>query len=164
MSLKQLFSSETNRWYGIYTLLYIAIVFVMAGFVWLEARQFPTSISEFDFILLSLATFRIIRLFVYDKVMLFVRDFFASAHSTGLRIAGELLNCPWCFGLWASTFVVFFYYVMPMAWFVFLFLAIAGIGSFIQILMNKIGWNAELFKMEAMSRRGEHETEVGPKA
>ncbi len=163
MTLKQIFENETDRWYGVYTLIYIVLVFVMAGFIWLQGRQFPTAIPLFDFLMLSLATFRIIRLFVYDKVMLFVRDYFASAPHGPKKIAGELLNCPWCFGLWASTFVIFFYYVMPMSWFVFLFLAVSGLGSFVQILTNKIGWNAELLKMEAQSRRPAEETEVGPK-
>lgn len=163
MTLKELFNKEENRWNGFFTLLYIALVFILSGLVWLVDEKFPKSISLFDFLLLFLATFRLVRLFVYDKVMLFVRDYFASAESGPRKTAGELLNCPWCFGLWAGTFVAFFYFVMPMAWFVILILAVSGLATFVQILANKIGWKAELAKMDALSRRSPEEKEVGPK-
>jgi hypothetical protein len=163
MTIKQLFENEENRWNSIYTLIYIVLVFVFSGLVWLVDNQFPKDVSWFDFMLLVLATFRLVRLFVYDRVMLFVRDYFASASGGALKTAGDLLNCPWCFGMWAGTFVAFFYFVMPMAWFVILILAISGLATFIQVLINMIGWRAEHSKMETQAKRPPEVKEVGPK-
>ncbi len=149
MTVKQHFKNEEHRLNALFGVGYVALVFVLAGFVWLVDERFPTTISTFDFILLSLATFRLIRLFVYDKVSLFVREYFANGKSGPKKTVGDLLGCPWCFGVWASTFLIFFYYVMPMAWFVILILAVSGAASFIQIFINMIGWRAEQLKNEA---------------
>lgn len=146
MTLKQLFKNEEHRLNAFFGLGYLAMIFVLAGFVWLVDERFPTTISTFDFILLSLATFRLIRLFVYDKVSLFIREYFRDEKSGPKKTIGDLLGCPWCFGIWASTFLVFFYYVMPMAWFVILILAVSGVASFVQILANMFGWRAEHLK------------------
>ena len=152
MTFKQLFKNEEHRLNAFFGLGYIALIFVLAGLVWLVDERFPTEISTFDFILLSLATFRLIRLFVYDKVSLFVREYFADEKSGPKKTIGDLLGCPWCFGVWAGTLLVFFYYVMPMAWFVILILAVSGVASFIQILINMIGWRAEQLKNEVQGR------------
>ncbi len=154
MTLKELFQNDEHRWNAIFSLGYVVLVFVLAGLIWLVDRSFPKTLTLFDFILISLATFRLVRLFVYDKVTLFVRDYFTSHLSGPKKALADLLGCPWCFGVWAGTLVVFFYYVMPMAWLVLLILAIAGVASFIQILINKIGWDAELMKLETQKREG----------
>jgi len=152
MTLKELFQNGEHKWNAIYSVFYAVLIFVLAGAVWLVDEKFPKSISVFDLVLLSLATFRLIRLFVYDAVTLFIREYVANAQG-GAGHLKHILGCPWCFGVWAGTLVVFFYYVMPMAWFVFLILAISGVASFIQVLINMIGWKAELGKMEAQSKK-----------
>ncbi len=126
--------------------------------------RLPDSISLFDLALVSLAAFRLTRLFVYDKITQFVRDWFLvkrvekadgelliirSPHRSGpLRTISELLGCPWCFGVWAALVVLFFYALTPLAWFPILLLAVAGVGSFLQILANMIGWRAERLKQK----------------
>ena len=59
------------------------------------------------------------------------------------RTLADLLSCPWCFGLWASASVTFFYLLSPYAFFFVLFLAIGAVASFLQVLTNMIGWQAE---------------------
>lgn len=153
MKFNELFKNDENRSNGIFTIIYIVLIFVLSGLIWLVDEKFPREIPLFDVILISLATFRLVRLFTYDRVMLFFREYFSAHESSFVRVAGDLLNCPWCFGLWAGTFVVFFYFVMPMAWLVILILAISGVASFIQILINKIGWRAEQLKQEVLDRK-----------
>ena len=96
MTFKQLFKNEEHRLNAFFGLGYIALIFVLAGLVWLVDERFPTEISTFDFILLSLATFRLIRLFVYDKVSLFVREYFADEKSgpkkTSAKVATDSAN------------------------------------------------------------------------
>lgn len=155
--------NDQNMWYIIFT-IFFAVIFLGAMWVlWIQNKLLLTSISLFDVTLIILATFRLIRLFVYDKIMQFFRDIFLDKieHTTegeqvimvrnkplnGPRLTvTELLNCPWCFGLWAGFMVVFFYFLTPLAWFVILVLAVSGVSSFIQILINMIGWKAEYLK------------------
>lgn len=145
-------------WNIIFGALFAA--FLVSGTIILEDN--PTAalhdISVFEFIILALATFRLTRLFVYDKITAFFREQFYNARvlktgvvlekpSTGpRRTLADLMSCPWCFGMWAATVVVFFYALTPYAWYPILILAISALGSLMQIFSNMIGWKAEGLK------------------
>lgn len=148
MTLKELFQNDDNRMNALYVLFFGVSLFVMAGFVWLVDRRFPYEISVFDFILISLATFRLVRLFVYDHITLFIRTYLAASPHGFKKATSDLFDCPWCFGVWAAAGLTVLYYILPMMWLVILILAIAGTASCVQILVNMIGWRAEKLKHE----------------
>lgn len=122
----------------------------------------PVAIGIFDAVLISLASFRITRLFVYDGIMQFVRDWFLhrtvmytsdevvirrKKYPSGfLRAMSDLFSCPWCFGLQAAMLVVFFFYLSPLAWIVIFMFAVGGVATFVQLMANAIGWRAENLK------------------
>jgi hypothetical protein len=54
--------------------------------------------------------------------------------------------------MWSALIGTLAYYAFPWAWFVVLFLAIAGVSSFVQIIANAIGWYAENLKHTATSK------------
>ncbi|HYF29119.1 MAG TPA: DUF1360 domain-containing protein [Candidatus Paceibacterota bacterium] len=122
------------------------------GIAWLAMTgKFDRPVSLGDFVLMALATWRLIRLFTYDAITAFVRDWFANAAPhTFLGTLKTLINCPWCIGLWFSFIVVFFYFATIYAWPVILILALAAIGSFLQILSNLVGWSAEAKKRSVL--------------
>ena len=130
-------------WNLIFSLFFA--VLVLSGSSWLlSTGKIHAGITLGDFIILSLAIFRLIRLFTYDHITQFVRNWFVDAPERSfLGTLGALINCPWCTGLWFSFLVMFFAYATPIAWPVILILALASVASFIQILTNWIGWNAE---------------------
>jgi fatty acid desaturase len=64
------------------------------------------------------------------------------------RTLADLLSCTWCFGLWASSTVLFFYLLTPYAVFPVVVLAIGAVASFLQIIANLVGHRAEQIKME----------------
>ena len=129
---------------------------------------FLVSVPPFDALLMALATFRITRLIVYDKITRWFRELFADSRefteggvtyveikpfSSGFRhTIHDLLECPWCIGIWSALVVVFFYFIYPWAWSVIFFLALAGAGSLIQIWANGIGWKAENLKLDSFER------------
>jgi hypothetical protein len=103
----------------------------------------------------SLAIFRLIRLFSYDIITQFIRDWFVGARVGTFRYTfGTLINCPWCTGLWFSFVVVFFYFATPYAWPIILVLALAAVASFLQVISSLVGWHAEGKKLEVLSKRG----------
>lgn len=146
--------------------------FVLGLFFLIERWDlYVTSINWFDFMLIILATFRLTRLLVYDKIMEFFRDWFCkieerknldgttelvrTKYERGpLRTVSDLLDCPWCTSLWFSLFVTFFYFLHPLFWFVILVLAVAGVAAVVQVTANLVGWKAELAKLEALERKG----------
>ncbi len=132
--------------------LFFAFIFIV-GVSWLfGTHRIFYDVSVRDILLISLATFRLIRLFTYDVITKFIRDSFVEARKgTFAFTAGELLNCPWCVGLWFSYIVLFFYFATPYAWPVILVLAVAAIASFFQIVANLIGWNAQYRKIETQA-------------
>lgn len=136
-------------WYTAFSLFFIALL--VLAYQWLSVRGLlDYGMSAGDIVLVSLAVMRLVRLFTYDKITKFVRDWFVGAAPDSFRgTLGALLDCPWCTGLWFSGFVLFFYYAWDGAWFFILILAIASIASFLQILANLAGWSAEHRKREA---------------
>jgi hypothetical protein len=120
-------------------------VLVIIGLSYLNSvHRLPGGVSFADLFLMALAIFRLVRLFTYDHITKFLRDYFAESkkYSLGATL-GALLNCPWCTGLWFSAVVVFVYFATPYAWPIILLLALAALGSFFMILANLVGWHAE---------------------
>ena len=134
-----------------------------------------TDVSVFEFVILTLAVFRLQRLFVYDSVSQFIRDIFLetkevlddkegviyvirSKYKTGVkRLFADLLSCPWCVGMWCAVFAVIVYFMYPVTWPLWLLMAIAGLSSFIQILANYVGWKAEGSKIVVKEHGGERQ-------
>jgi len=139
-------------WYTALSLFFAALA--TWAYVWLDSRGLLIPwVPIGDFILMALAVMRLVRLFTYDVITEFIRNWFVGAAPHSLRASlGELINCPWCLGLWWALVVGFFYFATPIAWYGILVLALASIASFLQVLANLIGWSAELKKREAQSR------------
>ncbi len=129
-----------------------------------EAYKAYDDLALVDFVLVTLASFRLIRLFVYDKIFAFFREQFYNVVEKGgevylvkpekgpRRTLADLLSCPWCFGVWATATVLFFYLLTPYAMFPVLLLALSGIASMLQIASNLIGWKAEGAKQDSQGR------------
>src|SRR3989344_2956338 len=103
--------NNQNLWNFLYTAFFIflfasgvMIIYKVNGFL-------PTAIDFFDFILIILASFRLTRLFIYDRVMKFFRDWFLDSREVitpegevlilrekptdgPKRTAAEILDCP----------------------------------------------------------------------
>lgn len=132
-------------------------------------------VTVFEFVILTLAVFRLQRLFVYDTVAQWVRDLFLetkevlndkegviyvvrSKYKKGIRrLFADLLSCPWCVGVWCAVGAVITYFMYPITWPFWLLMAIAGASSFVQILANYVGWSAEGSKIIVKKRGGQRQ-------
>lgn len=159
---------EQNLWNFIFSVIFAVLLLLMtAGLGDISARI--SNITTVDFFILVLASFRLIRLFSYDKITQFARDFFLDIVETSTtkgekiiskikptigprRTILELLDCPWCTGVWLAIFVVFFYFYTPYAKFPLLVLAIAGLATVFQLSTNAIGWTAENLKQKSQGK------------
>jgi len=140
-----------HYWHVFFGVVFAGIV--AWGTLWLMESSFLTPwVSLGDFALMALAVMRLVRLFCYDSITSFIREWFAGSDPYSfLGTINTLMNCPWCLGLWFAFFVPFFYFATPLAWFPIFMLALAAVGSFLQVLANFVGWSAEAKKREAQS-------------
>jgi hypothetical protein len=150
-----------NFWNFTVTLFVLAaaIIFLPMGSV--KAMRVLSEMTPFHFILLSLATFRLTRLFVADFIMQWFRDLFMKkivAHDDignvdyircekqpeGFRrIISDLLGCPWCVGVWMAFATLSTYYlavsgILPAAWVIIYIFALAGSGEFAYALISAL--------------------------
>lgn len=157
-------SIDQYIWNVVFTLLFVVLATVALAMLE-DGGHIGYGVLGFgDMLLLSLATFRLTRLFVYDAVTKFVRELFWDAEEMAgevvftkplrgpRRTLADLFSCPWCFGIWAAAVLTFFYLYTPISFVPIAVLAIAGLGSFFQLLANMVGWKAEKLKHEVEER------------
>jgi hypothetical protein len=156
--------TEQYFWNFVFSVFFVVLVFL--GSIILESGTYRTwaSLTLLDLSIITLATFRLIRLVTYDKITAFFREQFYDEKSVrgGVvlekpaggprRTLADLVSCPWCLGVWGSAMVIFFYMLTPYAYYPILLLAIAGVATVLQLTANLIGWYAEGKKLEVEDR------------
>jgi hypothetical protein len=150
-------------WNIVFIIFFGSLVVMGAIILETEARVPLTQLTTFDFILITLATWRLTRLFVNDNMTKFFREQFWDLKKVGKgfglekpkfgprRTIADLLSCPWCFSLWAGATIIFFYLITPFAVFPVIILAISAVATFLQILSSLVGNKAEILKEENQS-------------
>ena len=125
-----------------------------------ESRINLDELSTVDFVLMTLASWRLTRLFVYDNITKFIREQFWDVVKAGKgytlekpkvgprRTMADLLSCPWCIGIWAAATVIFFYLVTPYATYPIMLLALSAVATFLQLLSNLVGHKAEQARIQ----------------
>jgi Protein of unknown function (DUF1360) len=108
-----------------------------------------------ELIIIVLASFRLTRLLVYDQITQFIRtpffneieevdesgqkEIYLVAKDKGIRgFFGQLLSCHWCTGVWSSIFLCSLFFIYhQIAVPILLVLAVAGLASIIEVLVQK---------------------------
>ena len=147
-------------WNFVFGVFFVILIILAAIILETESRILYTELAVTDYVLMTLATWRLVRLFVYDAITKFFREQFWDIKKVGKgvqlekpkfgprRTIADLLSCPWCFGVWAGALVIFFYMMTPYAVFPVTILALAAVASFLQIFSNLVGHKAEQIKLQ----------------
>lgn len=140
----------------------VAALTSIAAFLGAEV---PRAISAFDFVVLALASFRMIRGVSYDKLLRYVRELFKYEKRVVLE-AGETfvvcrqvgpgwkraisttLECPWCSGVWTTLVALFLYFVSPATYVVILLFAVSGVATSIQLAIHLVAQKYEQLQMK----------------
>lgn len=111
-------------------------------------------ITLINLLLLSLASFRLTRLLIFDKITEFIRapffdeiqeenvngeiEIYYLPKKTGIKkFLGELLSCYWCTGIWASAGIVSLFLLSPyFSTTMILILAVAGLASIVETIVQ----------------------------
>ena len=105
--------------------------------------------------LLTLASFRLTRLVVHDKITAFLRRpfideitieengvpvIYTKIKGSGLQyFIGELLSCTWCSGIWCTAFLLLIYVVFPQVGeIIIILLSIAGAAGIVESIVNRL--------------------------
>lgn len=148
-------------WNIVFVLFFASLVFMASVILESEAHTAYAELTFLDLALITLASFRCIRLVVYDKITAFFREqFYDVVEQKGKmllvkpiggprRTLADLLTCPWCFGVWATAMITFLYLISPLFFYVTLVLALSAVATLLQLLANLIGWKAEQAKNDA---------------
>ncbi len=140
-----------DRWNFIFSVFFVGVLVAAVWHLGQLRGGYSFSVPAFDMALMAFATMRLTRLIVYDKIARWFRDLFDYNNGFCVTVR-DLLACPWCIGIWSALVIVYCYFVFPWAWLVILFLALAGMGSLLQVVANAVGWKAETLKMEAREK------------
>ena len=97
-----------------------------------------------DIALMAIATYRLTRILVFDKIFKLFRDFLKSRERLSLfYVIREIITCPWCAGVWVALIVVALYFMVPFGDIFIILLTISGIASFLVVSINYIGLSTE---------------------
>jgi|TARA_B100002003_G_C14058693_1_gene509704 hypothetical protein len=153
LNVEKIESSDEQIMAAVFTLIWTLLV--IGGIYVLRNKDL--SVTVFEFVILVLAIYRLIRLFVYDKIAQFIRDLFLDKVTKKDKKSGmlkivrhcpksgirrkvtQLVSCPWCTGVWMAMIVLFFHFYCPYAFYVFILLALSGVATFVQLLANIAG-------------------------
>ena len=136
------------------SIIFIAILFLLMSMSDILDTGILMKISPFHFIVVTLEKFRLTRLFVADHITEWLRDLcmkkvFVKDEMTGdmymrcekpikgiRRIGIDLLECPWCMGIWMALISLVLYYlaiteVFFLSWIILLIFAVAGFSEII---------------------------------
>ncbi len=145
-------------WNFVFSIFFLLLVVMGTIILETESRILFSNLTIVDYVLITLASWRLTRLFVCDIITRWFREQFWDVKKVGRgyqlekpkvgprRTLADLLDCPWCFGVWATASVTFFYLITPYAVFPVVILALSAVATFLQILTNLIGNKAEQLK------------------
>jgi hypothetical protein len=146
------FSSE--KFWNIISLIVYACLVAIVGYVLVNKGIQPMKIPVWEWIIMSLATYRLTRLLVYDRIFKFFRDFTKISYTIGFFVSlKNLITCPWCAGVWAALVIICLEFLVPYGIWLNYLLAIAGTGTLVLVVTNILGLSAEKKQIEVMKER-----------
>jgi len=110
---------------------------VLVGFL-LKRKGFDIQdISFRDAVVIVLASFRMTRILVFEKIFKYLRD--EVKRKEDYYVIGTIrfiITCPWCMGVWTTLVIIVFYYLVPYGDLLTYVLALAGVASIVILIAN----------------------------
>jgi len=148
-------TTAEKTWNLLSSIIFVLLI-VVVGFLINQKGIILEDISVLTLIILMIATFRLTRIIVYDRVFKVFRDIIRSFEGSGIGDSMKaIITCPFCAGVWVALFVVACYFLIPFGDFFVYIMAIAGVGTYIQLTINYIGLAADEKQMDLIKKREE---------
>jgi len=110
---------------------------VLAGWL-LERKGIEINSIRFrDAAVIVLASYRMTRILVFEKIFKYLRAFLKTREDFYLiGTLSSIITCPWCMGVWTTLVIIVFYYLVPYGDLLTYVLALAGIASIVILIAN----------------------------
>ena len=137
---------EHRFWNAVGLLLFVGLCGISFALIFSCGDLGVDRVGLLDLALLGLATFRLIHLISYDRVLDFARVVVMDSEGSRLkaadrgwrRVVCELMECLWCAGLWSALIVVTAYAMGNWGRLGTLLMAVAGLGSLLQVISKAV--------------------------
>lgn len=110
-------------------------------------RKKGVDITQMTFkeaLVIVLATYRMTRIVVFEKIFKYLRDVLRRREDLYLiGTLGSIITCPWCAGVWVTLVIIVFYYLVPYGVLLVYVLALAGVASMVILLSNLLHMHTE---------------------
>jgi len=129
-------NANQNAWNFASLFVYFILLIVVA--VLIEEKGIDiTGTSAKDLLFIILATYRLTRIVVFEKIFKFFRDFVKSGNRYAfLNTLRFIITCPWCMGVWMALIVVLLFFVVPYGKIIVYIIGVSGVASFIVMIAN----------------------------
>jgi hypothetical protein len=95
-------------------------------------------------IVIILASYRMTRILVFEKIFKYFRDVLKKRESNYvIGTLSSIITCPWCAGVWVTLTIVVFYFLVPYGNLLAYVLALAGIASIVILYSNMMHMKTE---------------------
>lgn len=95
------------------------------------------SIRFRDAAVIVLASYRMTRILVFEKIFKYLRSLLKKREDYYLiGTLSSIITCPWCMGVWTTLIIVIFYYLVPYGDLLTYVLALAGVASIVILIAN----------------------------
>ena len=102
-----------------------------------------------DVCMIILATCRLARMIVYEKVFGLIRYLISLyLKFPVVRSLNNLITCPWCTGVWVALIIVDIYYLIPFGNYLIIFLAVSAVASPLILLSNYLNMRNDILKKQ----------------
>jgi hypothetical protein len=110
---------------------------VLSGYLLEKKGVEIRSIRFRDATVIVLASYRLTRILVFEKIFKYFRDVLKSREDNYLiGTLSSIITCPWCMGVWTTLIIIVFYYLVPYGDLLSYVLALAGVASMVILISN----------------------------
>lgn len=135
--------SKQNGWNFLSLFVYFGLV-ILVGYLLKRKGIDIEDIKVKELVILTLASYRLTRMVIFEKIFKFFRDKIRENKEYYLfNTVMYIFSCPWCAGVWMTLMNVVFYFFVPYGILLVYILAISGVASLIVLLANLTGLTVE---------------------
>ncbi len=156
--MKNVPNTQQKTW-NFWATLFFILCLVGLGYALKSAGISREDFTLGNITLMILATYRMTRILVFDKIFKLIRDFFRTHQRLYVfYVTKEIITCPWCAGIWVALIIVALFFLVPFGDIFVILLTISGVASFVVVLVNYVGLSTEekQFNMREKTRDSDY--------
>jgi hypothetical protein len=130
-------SERKHQAWNFWSAFFFFGVVVLVGYLLRQKGINLENISFKEALVIVLASYRMTRILVFEKIFKYLRDVFKRREDLYLiGTLSSIITCPWCAGVWVTLLIFVFYYLVPFGVVLVYVLALSGVASMVILLSN----------------------------